>query len=153
MWGGRSAAPPHAWPSASAAILSPRRRPARPGSPLRAPGRPPLLPVRPAPHPGAPRLPLAATLAQPPFFPCLGGWSGKEGGREAWAGRDLVSDGRAGQSPPDRRAAAAGAAPGPCWLAQAGEGGLRGPLVRGARPGRAGLCEAVAPWVSEGLGG
>lgn len=56
-------------------------------------------------------------------------------GREAWAGHDLLSDGRAGQSPPDGRVAARGAAPGLCWLVRAGEGGPRGPPVRGVRPG------------------
>lgn len=66
------------------------------------------------------------------FFP---DWEGGVEGREAWAGRDLLSDGRAGQSPPDGRVAARGAAPGLCWLVRAGEGGPRGPPVRGVRPG------------------
>lgn len=72
-----SAAPPHAWPSASAAILSSRRRPARLPSARAWPARfflcSPLL---------TPALPACRWL--PPWpnrrFSGLGGWKGREGG-------------------------------------------------------------------------
>lgn len=89
-----SAAPPHAWPSASAAILSPRRRPARLPSARAWPARfflcSPLL---------TPALPARRWL---PPWPNrrFSGLEGGRGGREAWAGHDLLSDGRPGQSFP-----------------------------------------------------
>lgn len=69
-----AAAPPHSWPFASAAILCSMEMalagPSSPPPPCQPPPPPcsPSFPHSPAPRPSAPRVPLAAAAAQPPFF-------------------------------------------------------------------------------------
>lgn len=136
-----AAAPPHSWPSASAAILfSMEMAPAGPGFPP-PPFHPPppcspSFPSSPAPRPSASRPPLETVAAQPPFF-LKGGWRKR---REAGAGRDFVSDGDPTNWCPDRRTGPSGSAPRGSvdWLGR--EGAV--PAGRGS-PGGAG-AEAAA---------
>lgn len=94
-----AAAPPHCWPSASAAILfSTEMALAVLGSLLLLSLLLPAVPPSLASRPYAPLVSLATAAAQPPFF--LKGRVKEE--EEGGMGRDLMSDGWADQLVPRR---------------------------------------------------